>query len=115
MYLQKTIKLSPLIILLIATVYLLISVIATNVVLVKGHIVGLILIAIAITAQFFDDKYGYWLTGFLLIVTTFSFAAFTPTIYSLGIGPAKIDPLGFLTAIVYAIVHRRDIPNWIKI
>jgi hypothetical protein len=110
---NKIIKLSPLIVLLIA-IYLLITVSMTDVSLVKWHIVGLVLLAIAITIQIFHEKYGYWLTAFLLIIGTFSFAALTPIIFYFGIGSIRFDPLFLLTSILFAIVHRRDIPDWIQ-
>ena len=110
---KRTIKLSPLIVLVIAAIYLLITVSVTDVFLVKWHIAGLVLLAIAIAAQIFHEKYGYWITALLLIIGTFSFAALTPTIFYFGIGAIHFDPLFLLTTILFATVHRREIPDWI--
>ena len=110
---NRIIKLSPLIVLLIAAVYLLITVSVTDASLVKWHIIGLVLLAITITTQISHEKYGYWMTAFLLIMGTFSFAALTPTIFYFGIGPIHFDPLFLLTTILFTVVHRREIPDWI--
>src|SRR5687767_3872222 len=110
---EKIMKLSPLVVLLVATVHLLITVLVTNITLVKWHIVGLVFLGIATTAQIFNEKYGYWVTALLLIFGTFSFAALTPWIFTFGIGPVQFDLLFVPTTILFVIVHRNEIPDWI--
>jgi hypothetical protein len=96
---HKIAKLSPLIILLVTTLYLLGTVLLTNIALNKWHIVGLVLLGIATTTQIFDEKYGYWMTALLLIFGTFSFAALTPSIFTFGIGALEFD-LFFLPVMI---------------
>jgi hypothetical protein len=110
---EKIIKSTPLIVLLVATAYLLITVLTTDITLVKWHIVGLVFLGIATTAQMFNEKYGYWMTAMLLIFGTFSFAALTPWIFTFGIGPVQFDLLFLPTTILFIIVHRNEIPDWI--
>ena len=110
---EKLIKLSPLIVLLIASAHLLITVFTTDITLIKWHIIGLIFLGIATTTQIFNEKYGYWMTAMLLMFGTFSFAALTPWIFTFGIGPVQFDLLFLPTMILYVIVHRNEIPDWI--
>jgi hypothetical protein len=110
---EKIIKLSPLIVLLVATAYLVITILTTDTALVSGILLDLYFLESWRLRQTFNEKYGYWMTAFLLMLATFSFAAFTPTIYFIRIGIIKIDPLGFFTTILFIIVHRKQIPNWI--
>ena len=111
---EKIIKLSPLIVLLVATIHLLITILVTDITLVKWHIVGLVFLGIATTTQIFNEKYGYWMTAMLLVFGTFSFAALTPWIFTFGIGPIQFDLLFLPTTILFIIVHRNEIPDWIQ-
>ena len=111
---KRIIKLLPLIILIIATAILLITVTITDTSLVKYHIVGLVLLAIAITTQIFNEKMGYQFTGGVLLIGTFAFAAFTPTIFTFNISIVSIDLLCFPTLIIYIFVHRNELPDWIE-
>jgi hypothetical protein len=110
---KRIIKLLPLFILIIATAILIITVMTTDTSLVKYHIVGLVLLAIAITTQIFNEKIGYQVTGGMLLIGTFTFAAFTPTIFTFNISILKIDLLCFPTLIIYIYVHRNELPAWI--
>ena len=110
---EKIIKLSPLIVLLIATAHLLITVLTTDIALDKWHIFALVFLGIVTTTQVFNEKYGYWLTAMLLIFGTFSFAALTPSIFTFRIGPVHFDLLFLPTLILFVIVHRNEIPDWI--
>lgn len=111
---KKIVNLLPLIMLLAAAIYLLLSVLISNVVLVKWHIVGLVFLAIATTAQVFNARYGYFFTALLLIFGTFSFAALTPWIVTFGIGPIQFDLFFVLATLVFVVVHRNQIPDWIR-
>lgn len=111
---KKLIKLLPLIMMWIAMVCLLLSMSIWSVALVKSHIVGLVFLAIATTTQVFNTKYGYFMTGLLLVIGTFSFAALTPWIVTFGIGPVKFDIFFVLTTLVFVVIHRNEIPDWIR-
>lgn len=89
---KKIIKLSPLIVLVLAAVCLLVTVLMTNIILIKWHIVGMGFLAIATITQIIHEKYGYWMTLLPLISGTFSFAALTPMIFLFGIGVIQFDP-----------------------
>jgi hypothetical protein len=101
---NKIVRLLPLIVLLIAATCLLITILITDITLIKGHIVGLVFLTIATTIQIFNEKYRYWLTAMLLIFGTFSFAALTPSIVTIGIGIIQIDLL-FLPTLILLLLY----------
>lgn len=112
----KIIRLLPLIILLVATVVLLISILTNTVLLMQEHIVGLVLLSIAVTSQILNERIGYQVTGGLLLIGTFAFAAFTPTIYTFyfraGALKVSFDYLCLVTLLIYIFVHRNELPKW---
>ena len=115
---SKIVKLLPLIILLASTLVLLLSVLTNEVLLMKQHIVGLVLLGIALIAQVINERIGYQVTGGLLLIGTFAFAAYTPAIYTfyLRAGSLKVsfDYLCLVTLVIYIFVHRKEIPEWIS-
>jgi hypothetical protein len=110
---QRMLKLFPLIILTTATLYLLLRVFTTNVALDKFNTVAFVFLGIAIVTQIFNEKYGYWITGFLLILGMFSLAAFTPTIYYFKMGIIQLDLFSLPTLILFLVLHRKELPDWI--
>ena len=115
---SKIIKLIPLIVLILATIVLLISAITGTIVLMKQHIIGLALLAIAGLVQALNGKTGYQITGVILLIGAFAFAAFTPTIYTFyfRIASLKIsfDYFCIATLFIYIFIHRKELPVWIS-
>lgn len=115
---NRIIKLLPLIIILISSLITLVYALTNEIVLVKWQIVGLVLTAIAFIAQIFNPKLGYIITGFVLIIGLFAFASFTPVInttsFRAGSLKITIDSLSIIVLLIYILVHRKELPQWIK-
>jgi hypothetical protein len=110
---RKAIKLMPLLALVIATIVLLFTVITTDVVLMKEHVFGLVSLAIVVAIQIFNTTMGYQATGVVLLIGTFAFAGFTASIFTVGIGFIKIDIYCILILLIYMVVHRNQLLDWI--
>jgi hypothetical protein len=110
---NKVIKLLPLLCLVIAAIILLFTGMVTNVVLMKEHILGIVLLAIAVTIQAFNTTMGYQATGLVLLISTFSFAAYTATIWTIGIGFITVDLFSTSVFLLYIVIHRNQLLDWI--
>jgi hypothetical protein len=111
---KKIIKLLPMLIIVAAATWLLVKVAFTETSLMNKHIVGLVLLAVTITTQLFNEKYGYWVTGLLLTIGTFSFATFTPSVYSFHLGRLSFDLLCLPTLVLFLFIHRNEILYWVR-
>jgi len=110
---KKLLKLLPLGILIGAELFLLGTVALTNVVFMRAHIVGLVMLGIVTAIQFFNEEIGYKATAILLLLGTFAVAAFTPTIFTVSVGVIRFDVFCVMVLPVYAFVHRHTLPDWI--
>jgi hypothetical protein len=113
----RIVKLLPLAILVGSIVIVLISVLNSEIILINQQIIGLSLLSINLLVQFYNEKIGYQLTGLLLLLGTLTFAAFTPSIYTVyfKISELKIsfDYFCFAILILYIFVHRNELLIWI--
>ncbi len=82
--------------------------------LMREHILGLAFLGIVVIIHFFNRTVGYQATGLLLFVGLFSALGFTPTLFFFGIGRLQVDVFCVVVSIVYIIVHRHVLPDWIR-
>jgi hypothetical protein len=111
------IQMLPIIILWGFLVYLIITVMTTDISLREKQYAGITSISISTILYFFKIKYGHIFTGITLFVGTFSLLAFTPIIrtFGFGIGSLNIHFDDYCPAIfiLYIFLHQKNIPVWL--
>lgn len=105
---ERFVKLTPLLTVVLFSIYLLLVTGLTEVMLMKSHIVGLVTLGIVIIIQLIHREAGYYATLFMNAMGTACIAAFTPTVYTIRIFVIiKIDWICLLLLIQSVIVHRQ--------
>ncbi|MDJ1469353.1 hypothetical protein QNI19_14420 [Cytophagaceae bacterium DM2B3-1] len=110
---KQIIKLLPLIILVLTALILVITLITTNMVFQKEHIIGLVLLSIIIVIQYIKTQIGYQVTGILLFLGIFSVISFIPSVVYIQLGFLHIEPFNLTIACIYTFVHRHELPDWL--
>ncbi len=108
----------PLIILYGFSVYLLSTVLLTDIALVRHHYIGFILLGVSTASFILKFPTGHLITGLTLIIGTFANASFTTSVQTFTL--KLIFSIDFswpylLLLVLFVIINHKALPTWLRI